>query len=90
MRDYENIPEMISENPPDQRDPYTYYAGHSATAPVPRYVPKQKKKKQPWGLILVIALSCSLLGGAAGAGGVLLMQHMQAEKPSETDVSYMM
>ena len=90
MREYETIPEMISDNPPTQEDPYTYYAGHSATAPVPRYVPNQKKKKQPWGLILVIALSCALLGGAAGAGGVLLMQHMQAEKPSETEVSYMM
>ena len=90
MREYETIPEMIFENPPDPKDPYTYYAGHPVTAPVPRYVPKQKKKKLPWGLILVIALICALLGGAAGAGGVLLMQHMQAEEPSETDVSYMM
>ena len=90
MREYETIPEMISENPPDPKDPYTYYAGHPVTAPVPRYVSKQKKKKLPWGLILVIALICALLGGAAGAGGVLLMQHMQAEEPSETDVSYMM
>ena len=49
MREYETIPEMISDNPPTQEDPYTYYAGHSATAPVPRYVPNQKKKKQPWG-----------------------------------------
>ena len=90
MREYETIPEMISDNPPIQEDPYTYYAGQPATTPVPRYVPKQKKKKQPWGLILVIALLCALLGGTAGAGGVLLMQHMQAEAPSETEVSYMM
>ena len=90
MREYETFPEMISDNPPIQEDPYTYYAGQPATTPVPRYVPKQKKKKQPWGLILVIALLCALLGGTAGAGGVLLMQHMQAEAPSETEVSYMM
>lgn len=76
MRKYETIPEMISDNPPTQEDPYTYYAGNSATAPVPRYVPQQKKKKQPWGLILVIALSCALLGGAAGACGVLLIQDL--------------
>lgn len=76
MHEYETIPKMIWDNPPTPEDPYTYYAGHPATAPVPRYVPKQKKKKQPWGLILVIALSCALLGGAAGAGGVLLIQDL--------------
>ena len=45
MHEYETIPKMICDNPPTPEDPYTYYAGHPATAPVPRYVPKQKKKK---------------------------------------------
>ena len=90
MREYETIPEMISDNPPTQEDPYTYHAGQPATTPVPRYVPKQKKKKQPWGLILVTALICSLLGGAAGAYGMLLIQDRRTEEEPEAEISYMM
>ena len=93
MNEFENIQDVIPENPPSQNDPYTYYAGRPSTPAVPRYVSehkKEKKKKQPWMLILVIALICSLLGGTIGACGVLLMQRDQAEEVPEADVSYMM
>ena len=92
MSEFENIPEMIPENPPNQDDPYTYYAGKPAEPSLPYCVPqyKKKKKKQPWGLIIVIALICSLLGGAVGACSVLLIQQSKTEEVPETDVSYMM
>ena len=92
MREFENIPELRPENPPNQDDPYTYYAGKPAEPSLPRCVPqyKKEKKKQPWGLIIVIALICSLLGGAVGACSVLLIQQSRTEEVPETDVSYMM
>jgi serine protease Do len=92
MSEFENIPEMIPENPQNPNDPYTYYAGKPAEPPLPRYVPiyQKKKKKLPWGLILVVALICALFGGVAGACGVLLIQDIQTEDVPETDVSYMM
>ena len=92
MHEFENILEMIPENTPNQSDPYTYYAGKPVETSLPRYVPnsKKKKKKQPWGLILVISLICALLGGTAGALGVLLIQNLQEEDVPEADVSYMM
>lgn len=31
MSEFENIPEMIPENPPNQNDPYNYYAGQPMT-----------------------------------------------------------
>ena len=93
MRDYENIPEVPPQNASNQNDPYTYYAGQRAVPAEYRYIPapKKKKKKLPWGVILVIALCCSLLGGAMGAGGVLFFQHLQAEEVTEVpeqDISY--
>lgn len=95
MNEYENTSEFLSQNPPAQNDPYTYYAGQPAPSSEYRYIPqtRKQKKKQPWGLILIIALCCSLLGGAMGAGGVLFMQSLpaaEAEEVPETDVSYMM
>ena len=95
MSDYENIPEVPPQNAPNQSDPYTYYAGQRAVPVEYRYIPapKKKKKKLPWGVILVIALCCSLLGGAMGAGGVLFFQHLQAEEVTEVpeqDISYIM
>ena len=38
----------------------------------------------------MIALICALLGGVAGAYGVLLIQNLQTEEVPETDVSYLM
>ena len=92
MSEFENIPEMIPENPQNPNDPYTYYAGKPNTPNLPRYVPqyKKKKKKIPWGLILAVAMICALLGGTAGACGVLMIQELQTEDLPETDVSYMM
>ena len=92
MREFENIPEMTPGNPPNQNDPYTYYAGKPAEPALPRCVPQYKKKKQkmPWAAVFAIALICSLLGGTAGACGVLLIQQSKTEDVPETDVSYMM
>lgn len=71
--------QRLPESP--KNDPYTYYSGNPVDAPVYRYRPQSRKKKQfPWGIILVIALCCSLIGGAAGAGGVLLVQSIQVKK----------
>ena len=92
MNEYENIPEVLPQDPPDSRDPYTYYAGQPETSSEYRFVPqpqkKQKKKKQRWGLIAAGVLCGCLLSGAMGAGGVLLAQHIQTEKEPEADVSY--
>ena len=90
MSEFENTPDV-----PNRNDPYTYYAGQSAVPSEYRYVPQQKKKKKkmPWGVILAVALCCSLLGGAVGAGGVLLAQRLQAEEAEEVpeqDVAYLM
>ena len=43
MNEFENIQDVIPENPPSQNDPYTYYAGRPSTPAVPRYVPEHKK-----------------------------------------------
>ena len=92
MHEFENNPKMIPENPPNQNDPYTYYAGKPAAPNLPRYIPdhQKKKKKTSWASVLVTAMLCSLLGGAAGACGVLLMQNHPAEDIPEADVSYIM
>ena len=74
----------VLSNPgyPNQGDPYNYDAGTPDTPLKYRYVPvpQKKKKKQPWVLPLILVLCCSLLSGAMGVGGVLLMQHLQAEE----------
>ena len=83
MSEYENMSEM-PQQPPVQSDPYTYYSGYPSPGSGHRYTPEpRKKKKLPWGLILVIALCCSLLGGAMGTGGILLVQHLQTEQVDE-------
>lgn len=61
-------------------DPYTYYAG-GAPAPTPK-----PKKKRRWAGVVAIALCCALLGGAAGAGGVLLTQHLQEKDPPQSSL----
>lgn len=94
MNEYENpneVPQCDSPyqvppriNPAHQDDPYTYYSGYPSPGSGHRYTPEpRKKKKLPWGLILVIALCCSLLGGAMGTGGILLVQHLQTEQVDE-------
>lgn len=102
MNEYENPNELPQEDAyyevmpnAGNSDSYTYYAGAPNTPSEYRHIPetKKKKKKTPWGVILVIALCCSLLGGMIGAGGVLLMQHLQAEEVEEVpeqDISYIM
>ena len=87
----------VISNPgkPNQGDPYTYYAGTPNTPSEYRYVleTKKKKKKQPWVLTLILVLCCSLLSATCGVGGVLLMQHLQAEEAPEIpeqDISYIM
>ena len=105
MNDYENTNELLQEDAhceviseqgtPSRDDPYTYYAGTPNTPSEYRYVPapKKKKKKQTWILTLVMVLCCSLLSGAMGVGGVLLMQQLQAEEAPEApeqEISYIM
>ena len=105
MNEYENSNELPRDNAhyevvshpgnTGQDDTYTYYARTPSTPSEYRYVPepKKKKKKFPWGVILIVALCCSLLGGAMGAGGVLFVQHFQAEEEEEVpeqDISYIM
>ena len=105
MNEYDNPSELPQEDPhyevisePEktrQDDPYTYYAGTPGPPFEYRYVPesKKKKKKQPWRLTMILVLCCSLLSAACGVGGVLLMQHLQAENAEEVpeqDISYIM
>ena len=92
MNEFENNTELLQQNTPRQEDPYTYYAGQPAAASQYRYIPEQKKKKKlPWGLLLMVALCCALVGGVVGAGSILLVQNMQAEATvPETDPSYIM
>ena len=84
MSEYENMSEM-PQQPPVQSDPYTYYSGHPVQSSPYRYVPEPKsakKKKRSWVLPLVVALCC-LLSGACGVGGVLMVQHIQAQQAEE-------
>ena len=84
MSEYEN-PNEIPQQHPVQSDPYTYYSGQPVPSSPYRYVPepkKPKKKKRGWVLPLVVALCC-LLSGAMGVGGVLFVQHIQAQQVEE-------
>ena len=49
--------------------------------------PKKEKKKTCWtgGKVVALALSCSLLGGAVGAGGVIFGNHLSDKPVSNTD-----
>ena len=82
-------------NPAPGNDTYTYYAGQSVASSEYRFVPeaRKKQKQQARAWIVAAALCGSLLGGAMGAGGVLFVQHLQAEKAEKKpkqDISYMM
>ena len=84
MSEYEN-PNEIPQQHPVQSDPYTYYSGQPVQSSPYRYVPEPKsakKKKRSWVLPLVVALCC-LLSGACGVGGVLMVQHIQAQQVEE-------
>ena len=84
MSEYEN-PNEVPEQPLVRSDPYTYYSGHPMQSSPYRYVPEPKsakKKKRSWVLPLVVALCC-LLSGACGVGGVLMVQHIQAQQAEE-------
>ena len=84
MSEYEN-PNEIPQQHSAQSDPYTYYSGQPVPSSPYRYVPeakKIKKKKRGWVLPLVVALCC-LLSGAMGVGGVLFVQHIQAQQVEE-------
>ena len=64
-------------------DPYPDFIGQSEESSPYRYTPpKPPKKKRRWVLPVVVALCC-LLSGACGVGGVLLVQHIQAQQASE-------
>ncbi len=92
MNEYENPNEMPDQAAAGVNDPYTYYAGQPSV-PTEHRDPPKKKNKQPWVMALVIALCCSLLSGAIGAGGVLLAQHMQEEQAGDLpgeNVSHML
>ena len=68
-----------SENDvPPYRPPVSepYFSGN--TEQPRQYEPQPPKKKKGWtaGRVIALALCCSLLGGALGAGGVLLGSHL--------------
>ena len=56
--------------------PYTPY--HTPEQP-----PKKERKKRTGLKIAALALCCSLLGGIAGAGGVVLFQNLTAPEEVE-------
>ena len=89
MSEYEN-PNEIPQQHSVQSDPYTYYSGQPVPSSPYRYVPeakKIKKKKRGWVLPLVVALCC-LLSGTMGVGGVLFVQHIQAQQAEEIPEEY--
>ena len=92
MNQYDPIEEFTFQTPPEQREPYTYYTVPAAEPAEYRGVPRirNKKKKMPWGALLIVALCCSVLGGLVGAGAVLYAQRLQAEEAPTQDISYMM
>ena len=65
-------------------DPYTYYAGTPQGAPAPSYQSAPAPKKSGWVKVVALAVCCSLVGGAAGAGGVLLFQKKQTGTTAPT------
>lgn len=69
--------------PPNTYDPYTYHSGQpSGMEPldVPQRHHQKQKKKRYWIALTAIGLCCSILGGALGAGGVLLMQYQTKDE----------
>ena len=92
MNEYEDYNKATPEDP-QQDNGYTDYANTPETGSEYRYVPELKKEKLPWKRILALVLCCSLLSGAIGAGGVLLVQHFQTKGTPQgqgTNVSHIL
>lgn len=62
---------------------YEYEIEPREEAPNPTPAPAPAKKQKAAGRVVALALCCSLVGGAVGAGGVLLGTRMQSGEPSE-------
>lgn len=62
---------------------YEYEIEPREEAPNPTPAPAPAKKQKAAGRVVALALCCSLVGGAVGAGGVLLGARMQSGEPSE-------
>ena len=95
MHEYENSYEGTQQPPVEQWGPRAEVTELPARPVEAGYVPKhlKKKKKLPWGLLVAVALCCALLGGAIGAGSVLLAQNLQEEEVEEVpeqEVSYIL
>ena len=96
MSEYENINGSVQDIPhrqeveqpcvpPQENTENTpVYTAEYPAAPQYTQAPEPKeKKKRPWALIAAVALCCSVLGSALGAGGVFFAQKMQEEKLAE-------
>ena len=68
MNEFEETNELPRE------EAYTYYAGNPQPVPEAYYTPMEQPKKRPWAAIVAVALCCSLVGGAIGAGAMYLLQ----------------
>ena len=68
--------------PPYESEPYRYTYVTPDSNPQVRYepAPKQSKEKKRFVCAIALALSFSVLGGAVGAGGVLLAQQYIAQE----------
>ena len=57
--------------------------------PAPQQTPKQTKKKKgmPAGAIIALTLSCSLIGGLAGAGGMYLATASARQEPESAETA---
>ena len=90
MNEYEDLNQVQHQVSSETRPPVQTESNacHSQQPSVPteyRYVPqvpKKRKKKQPRVMVLAVAICC-LLSGAMGVGGVLLVQHFQAQQVEE-------
>lgn len=80
MNEYTDRPDYEQEQFPWSGDAYTYqvpFAQEPSVTPQPpedKHTAKKKKKKGHGCKLIAVALCCSLLGGAVGAGGVLIGQ----------------
>ena len=93
MSEYENINgsaqdiqnSQAIEQPyvPPQENNHGYIEDYPVTPQYTQVPAPKQKKKRTWVLIVAVALCCSVLGSALGAGGVLFAQKIQEEKMTE-------